>query len=207
MVPNKYELQEAINIVHQALALGLAESVRRNQHPESWACDNQIDEFQVVSGACKGVIIPDMDFVIKYDYVKNPYCAREYENYQRAVEAGLERYFPYTAHLCCVDGIDFYIQERAVCGDDCDFSDLAVDSLKRYYDSLGESYDDDKIYDDIESMQDDAADMIRIVFQDEDLVNFVLANHINDLHFGNYGSIYGRYVIIDFSGSGIGIWG
>ena len=210
MIPNSTELQEAIAVVNKVVELGLTAAMRREHfYPETWYYHDVPDiskgNFDIYAGATKGVIVPlDMDFVIKFDYVAQPYCARECENYKAAMEAGLEDYFPYTAFLCCVDEVNFYIQERAECGDNCDVPDIAFNSLKARYESYGDPINENDIWADLDEL--DADEAVELVFDDNKLIDFIIKRHINDLHMANFGTIYGRNVIIDFSGYGNSVW-
>ena len=210
MTPNSTELQEAIAVVNKIFELGMTVALHGEHfHPENWYYYDVPDEakgnFDIYAGASKGVIVPlDMDFVIKFDYDTKPYCARECENYKAAMEAGLADYFPYTAFLCCVDEVNFYIQERAECGDNCDVPELAFNSLKARCESWGDPFNENDIWDEIEELDPDYA--VNLIFNNEDLAQFVLDHRINDLHMANFGTIYGRHVIIDFSGYGSGVW-
>jgi hypothetical protein len=114
--------------------------------------------------------------------------------------AGLEDYFPYTAFLCCVDEVNFYIQERAECGDASNVPDIAFNSLKARYESYGDPINENDIWDELDEL--DADDAVELIFDNSELTRFVWERHINDLHMANFGTIYGRNVIIDFSGYG-----
>ena len=206
MMPMDFERKEAIEIVNWLIEKGLSTAMKetRNFHPETWAYHDvglEGARFDVYAGATKGVIVPlDSDFVIKFDYVPQPYCAREYANYKAAVEAGLEQYFPYTDLLCVAEDIEFYIQERAETGAGCTVGNHAIDTLRQRYADSGEVYSDWQLWDELDELNAD--ETVELIFEDPDLCDFIVQHHINDLHMGNFGEIYGRGVIIDFSGFG-----
>ena len=209
MKPDRCDIKEAIAIVNRLFELGMTAALHSDRfHPETWYYHDVPAEargdFDIYAGATKGVIVPDMDFVIKFDYAPQPYCAREYNNYVYAEEAGLDRYFPFTDFLCTVDGVDFYIQERAECGDNSDVPEIAFNSLKARYESYGDPVNENDVWDELDNL--DADEAVDLIFGNAALTLFVWEHHINDLHMANFGTIYGRNVIIDFSGYGQSVW-
>ena len=129
--------------------------------------------------------------------VSQDYARKEYEVYCLAKEAGLSYYFPETIYLGHFCGIPFYIQKKAECREDNISADW-YERLTERYDTYGEEYNDDDIWNIIYDMDD--YDKAMLCFGDEDLADFLMKNHVGDLHEGNFGYIRGYLVIVDFSG-------
>lgn len=135
------------------------------------------------------------DWVIKVGLrnLSMDYAEVEYEAYLKAKMYELEQYFPITIFLGELEGIKFYLQQRA----ECEPEQVQSKLIKRVSELEGcNSYTLAwNIADDLET-----EDRIMFLFEDERLANFILSNGINDLHEGNFGYIEGQLVIIDFSG-------
>ena len=173
-----------------------------------WYDSKKLAEYGVYyeNGASKVCLYQDeiSEYVIKFGFVgsKKDYCQIECENYRKAVEAGLERYFPYTEELCVRDGIHFFIQEKAVCDEEAIssewFSEMneAMSDYRDDYESEDEYYS--YVWDAVAEMSDE--ERVNTLYGDEELLDFLYEMDINDLHEGNFGMIGDRVVIIDFSG-------
>lgn len=164
--------------------------------------------FEFNNGVVKYCIShPDFNgFVVKFCNYRFNYCEREYKNYLAAVEKGIEEFFPYTDFLGTMNGIDLYIQEKAVCDSD------GVSSI--WYHAIEEDYvnvyneSEDIVYGRIWDMISDLEDDQRAIYcfgYNEKLLNFLGEYRINDLHEGNFGYTEDRLVIIDFSGFGAAV--
>lgn len=139
-------------------------------------------------------------WVIKVGYTENvkiDHAAREYDNYCLAVEEGLACYFPTTIYLGTFGGRPFYVQEKAICNENQITSNW-YDCLCDEFECAGRRYDPDEIWDTIWDMSDE--ERADLTFHDDELTVFLAENRIGDLHEGNFGTIGGLLVIIDFSG-------
>lgn len=135
------------------------------------------------------------DWVIKVGLrdLSMDYAEVEYKAYLKAKMCELERYFPITIFLGELEGVKFYLQQRAECAPEQVHSKLIerVSESEECSSYTLAGY----VVEDLET-----EDRIMFLFEDERLANFILSNGINDLHEGNFGYIKGQLVIIDFSG-------
>ena len=138
----------------------------------------------------------DPDAATKID---KDFCALEAKYYQEAVAAGLGHFFSATYELCEVDGIKFYLQERA------DANEVKISDLFYYYEQSEYGFEEgeDRLDDAVADMEDE--ERLEAVFGEEKeivkLKAFIHEWNINDLHEGNFGiTPNGFYKIIDFSG-------
>ena len=203
---SNYEREVATTLIQALVEYGLTENLAQyGEHgTESWFDNNSLGAmgFWASGGATKACIgHRDLtDWVIKVGYkeqVTCDYAALEYENYCFAEEAGLAFYFPKTVYLGEFAGVSFYLQQMAECYEDQVASDW-YERLRDSYEESEEEYDDNDLWNEIDSMDDD--DRAYLTFHDHELVEFLRENHINDLHEGNFGYIGDRMVIVDFSG-------
>lgn len=169
-----------------------------------WYAENNLFEmgFCFSAGMTKVCITHTdlQDWVIKVGFVEHlamDYAKREYEVYCLAEEAGLSYYFPETIYLGEFGGVPFYAQKMAECQEDAISADW-YERLAERYDYYGEEYTDSEIWDVIYDMDD--CEKVMLCFGDEDLADFLMENHIGDLHEGNFGYIGDHLVIVDFSG-------
>ena len=107
--------------------------------------------FTLEGGAVKECILYEGfgDYVVKFcrkysssDENFFDYCEREYTNYLAAVEKGLEKFFPYTDYLGYFNGINFYVQECALCDNEA-VSSIWYEELRENYESEEEDEDED----------------------------------------------------------------
>lgn len=200
------EREIAITIINALVEYGLTDHLAQyGEHcTEDWFYHNKLSRlgFGASGGATKSCIWHrDLEnWVIKVahtEHVKYNYATIEYENYIKACEAGLGRYFPETWCLGTFGGQVFYIQQRC----DCDEGQVSSDWYERLrdeYDEEGTEYDVDCLWDEIDAMDDYEKAML--MFQDRELCDFLWHNDIGDLHEGNFGYLRGCPVIVDFSG-------
>ena len=160
------------------------------------------------------LVFYDADFVFKYSnpnaYSDGNEAEREIENYNKAVELGIEMFFPKTYLFCRIDGINIVYQEKI---------DYSVDES-------WECQDQDKTYNLVHSMSikdiistrdrfniegdkyNRSIDAVWVAFVValyskeiiDKLINFIHERKINDLHTGNLGYKNNKPVILDFSG-------
>ena len=157
------------------------------------------------------------DYVFEFDFVPNvvvkcnrkgsvkDYCSIEAENYKKAINEELEKYFASTFFLTEQNGVSFYIQEWVEPD-----GDSIEDEMYRYASKLcsnqREEMDEDDFNACIWEFLDnfDAEESLNAVFgedyETDRLVVFCEQNRINDLHRGNFGYRRDFPVIIDFSG-------
>lgn len=201
-----YERGIATVLVEALVEYGLTDHLTQygERGTEKWFRTNKLGAagFCARSGATK-ICIDHEDlcgWVIKVGYtegVKLDYAALEYENYCKACECGFEEYFPETVYLGHFGGRAFYVQQLAECDEDQISSDW-YERLRDDYEEDGEEYDADRIWEEIDDMDDDQKAFLS--FHDNALCHFLYTNQITDLHQGNFGYIGGRMVIVDFSG-------
>lgn len=140
------------------------------------------------------------DYVVKFSTESFDYCEREYKNYWAAVYNHFEEYFPYTIFLGNLNGINLYLQEKAIC-DSQAVSDMWYSKVYDGYWSEEEAIEASntgEIWNIIDDLDD--SERIEIIYDNSDLIDFLDEYRINDLHEGNFGYIGERLVIIDFSG-------
>ena len=208
-----WERDVAINVVESLMRCGLGKLYTETKpyHLWNWLDDNGFfkNGISYADGATKAVIFhEDLDsYVIKFrlprEDANKDFCAREYENYIAAEEAGLEYYFATTEYLCEREGIVFYLQEQVICDEDVD-SEI-YDKLQCEYEENHTPYDADELWTEVEGM--DAYSRTMVLYGNESLSRFIAERRINDLHCGNFGLAGDHYVMVDYSGFGMSIWG
>ena len=220
MKPTLQEIKIGERIVEDLVAHGLLEVVvERDEGPDlaEWSTDNEVflEEKGIVTrtGETKICLLSDElpDWVIKVGYTypgasveDKDYCSIEADNYERAVEEGLDEFFAaiYEIYEVCLPeeyGCNrraiFYIQERAEPNEEktsstCHDFLCSCCSCKNC-DYCWEDGDD---YDRLESL---FGEMGRL----DKLFRFVKEYKVNDLHSGNFGyTKKGKVKIIDYSG-------
>ena len=170
------------------------------------AFENRVDseKFFVDNGAVKYCIFSSLfeDYVVKFCPERFDYCEREYTNYLAAVEHKLEAFFPCTDFLGEINGMNFYLQEKAYC-DPESVSDILYETLRENWECDEETSEcqiAEEIICAIDNLEDD--ECVQMLYNTEELLEFLCDYCINDLHPGNFGYIDDRLVIIDFSGYG-----
>lgn len=171
-------------------------------------------DFEYASGASKGVFIVQDDEVIKMPFSKEEvenwedegdeeyvradmevnYCDLEYENYLRAKEEGLEKYFAAIRPIRSIKDVQLYAQEFCECDD--------------FYESSNESNNlalavFERSISDVSLPRDWAGEFVETYGEKEleRLYNFIAEYEINDLHNGNVGrKMDGTLCLIDYSG-------
>ena len=198
------ERSSLLKIVNTLLNAGLAAALDDEKSKYGlyhWYRDAGLKDFGIsyADGATKAVFIDsELDWVIKVslrDTTRN-YCAREYENYCLAEEAGLDYYFAACDFLAEIDGIAFYAQEYVECDDGVDST--IYESLRASYEDEGSEYNDEDLW--CEAQEIDGYDRIMVLYGNRKLAKFIDEHHINDLHCGNFGIAGDHYVMIDYSG-------
>jgi len=179
---------------------------------ENWLCDNNIT---ITSGYTRVVVIPEeSDWVLKFNFddedFSQDFNRNELNNYQRAVEAGLDKYFAATYLLGIYCGTPTYIQERVRCDDD----EISYSFYEYAKDNYCDEYDDDDDNEKTEEQIDeDAWDMsyqlddeeriYAMIYDSHDayeLAQFCELNEINDIHSSNWGFRGNDAVLVDFAG-------
>ena len=216
-MPTVNDKMEASYIIQVLLSCGLRKALSYKEN-RSWAStyfeewmDHAITKqtlaeegLKIYSGASKICIVSDNEnWVIKIGFLRETntmlsadlrdYCEREALLYQEAIKSGCETHLAATYYGGCIDGIEFYLQERVV-ANVCVIENRIKTQNSTHNDTDYEDCDGDDEY-------------IRAVINDdndeevEDLIEFAYEHDINDLHCGNWGIAKdGRVVIIDFSG-------
>lgn len=216
MKPTKEELTTALNIVDILLKNNFLDAIIDGDEDtfEEWCnnyckllCSNNLEGHCGVSKVC--ITAEDLpNWVIKTGFVSNDdeldYCAIEADNYQSAIEEGLEDFFAADYELYTVippkkyhfdRKIVFYIQERA------DPDEEKVSQTCYNYMSGSDECDEDEEeygYDDYDRLESLFANSYKML---DKLFAFVKEWDINDLHTGNFGyTPKGLVKIIDYSG-------
>lgn len=163
-------------------------------------------------GASKECIIfKNEPFVIKW--CKRPHqddAIKEVQIYERAMEAGVAKFFPPTASLCCHNGLTFIVQAKV----DCSVSSCDYQTMNRYNERYHTA--SPKIMAKIQKCMYKASDgeyarhlnstwmRAALVLYGKravkDLCDFIIAERINDLHEANIGWKDGKPIILDFCG-------
>jgi hypothetical protein len=153
-------------------------------------------------------IIPNCNWVIKTplhirDNDQPSYCSIEAEVFSAACQLGLQHYFAACYFFQEIGGIEFYVQEKAVCMEEA-YADMFADYAKSVIDR--EDYNDEESYSDAVydyAYEIDAWESTKAVFGSCDkLQNFCFRDFgLNDFHAANYGYVVGKGdVLIDYSG-------
>ena len=214
MGASSWERDIAINVVESMIRSGLSALYTAERRPYGlwdWLDDNKLFEqgISYADGATKAVIFhDDLDsYVIKFRLPREDpsmdYCAREYDNYVLAEEAGLSYYFAETEYLCEREGIVFYLQEQVIC-DEAEVDGEICSKLQCQYEESNTPYDLDSLWSEVDEMS--AYDRTMLLYDNKALSDFIVARRINDLHGGNFGMAGDHYVILDYSGFGPGVW-
>ena len=149
---------------------------------------------------CPWVIKVNMDPLETFSWSKNSYCEQEAQNWLKAMNKGMEKFFAATYFFQTINNVEYFIQECVECDENI------YDSRCYNYYYSGTCHDDDEeecYHEDYYEMDDD--ERIFAIFgcgeEARQLVDFCSQLRINDLHCGNFGETSdGRTVIIDYSG-------
>lgn len=181
---------------------------------EKQGIQNEVSCVGGISKIC--LMFKDANFVFKYS---NPYAysdgneaEREVDNYNRAVELGLEMFFPKTYLYSKIDGINIIYQEKIDYNADevwkdsklfltihdltCDHIDVKrIASIKERFNIEGAPYNRDINTTWIAFMC--ALYTTEVI---DKLIDFIQEKKINDLHGENLGYKNNKPIILDFSG-------
>ena len=171
---------------------------------------NLAEQVRVSDGASKiCFVFRNKPFVVKWSTYGYKEAMEEVEIYNRAMAQDLAKFFPKTAFLIHVNGIDFVVQEKI----DKSVSECNRKDIQRFQ-RISKTATDKIVYK-IEhefhragngyhrSLDHDWAKMAIVLYGKhacKALCEFVVANSINDLHGRNIGYKDGRPIILDFSG-------
>lgn len=190
-----------------------------DEHDDSWDISNKVrnkydpttcGRVKISDGASKlCFVFLDKPFVVKWSPRRCEEAMQEVEIYQRAEAENLGRFFPKTAFLACINGVNFVVQEKI----DKAVADCNMKDNKRF-ERIGKTATD-RIIRKIEhefwkaaqgyrrSLDYNWARMAIVLYGKKAckaLCQFVIDNHINDLHGNNIGYKNGKPIILDFSG-------
>ena len=217
MKPTEKELTTALNIVDILLKNNFLDAIISGDEDtfEEWCnnycdilCDNNLEGHCGVSKVC--ITTEDLpDWVIKTGFISNDdgydYCAIEADNYQSAIDAGLDEFFAADYELCAITPSEkyhfsrkvvFYIQQRA--DPDEEKVSLTCYNYMSGSDECDEDEDEYVSYDDYDRLESLFADSYKRL---DKLFAFIKDWDINDLHTGNFGyTPKGLVKIIDYSG-------
>ena len=171
---------------------------------------NLADQISVSDGASKiCFVFKNKPFVIKWSTYGYKEAMEEVEIYNRAMAQNLAKFFPKTAFLIRVNGVDFVAQEKIDKSvSECNRQDVQkfqriaktatdkiVFKIEREFGRAGNGYH--------RSLDHNWAKMAIVLYGKhacKALCEFVVDNSINDLHGRNIGYKDGRPIILDFSG-------
>ena len=171
---------------------------------------NLAEQVSVSDGASKiCFVFKNKPFVVKWSTYGYKEAMEEVEIYNRAMAQNLAKFFPKTAFLVRVNGIDFVAQEKIDKSvSECDLKDVQrfqrisktatdkiVCKIEHEFRRAGNGYH--------RSLDHNWAKMAIVLYGKhacKALCEFVVANGINDLHGSNIGYKDGRPIILDFSG-------
>ena len=165
----------------------------------------KIDNLDLANGCSKLCIIDnEAGFVLKWSTDLNyNEMAKEYKYYQKAVECGIECFFPKTEILTEVNGITIFVQEKV----DTLLNDMNYrkrENLRNKHQKTVKEYFVRKVRGDFYASP--AFDWVVVAIsiygknRVKELCKFTREHKINDLHDANVG-FNGNYpVILDFSG-------
>ena len=171
---------------------------------------NLAEQVSVSDGASKiCFVFKNKPFVVKWSTNGYKEAMEEVEIYNRAMAQDLAKFFPKTAFLVRVNGIDFVAQEKIDKSvSECDRKDVQrfqrisktatdkiVCKIEHEFRRAGNGYH--------RSLDHNWAKMAIVLYGKhacKALCEFVVANSINDLHGRNIGYKDGRPIILDFSG-------
>ena len=219
MKPTAFEIERALNIVRDLIPFDLHGAIAGSycdfcRKAEGYAEDNRLS---FACGASKFCIIDEeSDWVIKISFdcsydvededMEVDYCKRELYNYEKACEAGLEKYFATIFKIGEIDGIEIYLQEKLEANDgtidDVEqlFYDYVYANDQEYYDEIEDEDDrNSAVWEDIYDMS--IGERVEAIFGFiKELIRFIEEYEINDLHSANYGYRGSELVIMDYSG-------
>ena len=174
---------------------------------------------ELLRGACR-IVIPFEKYAYKFNFIGEDidYCAEEAYAYQKAIDFGCDEAFCPITFLTHIDGNDEYsgfdVYIVPVCEvDDQQNSDDSYDyHFRQECEVLG--YDPDNLTDEQrdeveEYMSDEYEDtegMCEFAYSKWDkylyrrTMDFIDTLEIRDLHYGNWGYLNGKFVIIDYAG-------
>lgn len=171
---------------------------------------NGYTDIKVSDGASKiCLIFPNAPYVIKWSTGHYEEAMREVQVYQDAVAANLEKFFPKTAFLVSINGVNFVAQEKIdFCVYNCDrdneqkfnrISKTALDKIvRKISDEFCKASDHNRRH--VDPLWVKMAIILYGKKACKALCEFVIAHQINDLHAANIGYKNGRPIILDFSG-------
>lgn len=211
----KYDNRAELLKMIEACDLSHCEEDYEVQSEMKWATDLfQSAGYKVQSGASKLCLVNENGlYVCKWVY-GNQYneAVEEAKVYQRAVEAGLERFFPVTSLACEKWGITFVFQQKI----DSSVSALSYEMNKKYRHQCRTAIDaPSRIWEKMEKEFGKAGNGYRRPLDTtwasmaltlygkkvcKKLCAFIVENGINDLHDSNIGYYKGKPIILDFSG-------
>ena len=170
------ELMIAKNLVDKMFSNNFMMAISEYDGLYLWKRENQtiINEegLSFHTGATKICICSDnLDkWVIKVSMTKIDYCTIEYNNYLKAITAGVEDFFATTILLEKIENVLVYLQEKTQVDQDC-ISDRFVSWVR---DTKGFTWSDDEIIAEADYLEDD--ERLEAVFGadlTDELLNFI----------------------------------
>ena len=174
---------------------------------------------KLLRGACR-IVIPFDKYAYKFNFLGETidYCAEEAYAYQKAIDAGCDEAFCPITFLTHINGNDEYSGFDVYIVPVCEIDDLqnSDDSYDYHFRQECEALDYDP-----ENLSDEQRDEVESYMSDEyedtegmcefasskwddglygrtmDLIDEL---EIRDLHYGNWGYLNGKFVIVDYAG-------
>lgn len=197
---------------------GISNGIENNKYNKYVCCGLNQKEVcvNVCSGASRGVLVfcpvGEIDeysadvrrlfnYVVKFDLSDEKYTEKELENYEYAVDEGLEDYFAEIHRGGNFYGIDYYVMEQVKCDEDRSSSEMYLAYCEaKDIDSEDEESVDEYCY---QSSEEILYTFIENVYGEKvaNRINDFCINHdINDIHNGNIGYLNDKPIIIDYAG-------
>ena len=212
MGPNELEKQLITKAIEGIIEHGFARVYKEGKRFWEWHDQHLADAAPGVeahTGCTKAVfIIPNCNWVVKTPLRirangQPSYCSIEADVFAAAANIGLQHYFAACYFFQEVNGVEFYVQEKASC-----MEDTYTDIFAEYAQSVisRDDYEDEEdyscaLYD--FAYEIDSWDSTQAIFGSCDKLQHFCFNdfNLNDFHAANYGYVPGKGdVLIDYSG-------
>ena len=202
--------------------IALLEQLDIQPHRNAWHYEGRLidilgfNKFTLEQGASKNCLVfRNEPFVVKWSIEPSPFAEsdeamKEVAIYQRAVEAGVEKFFPATAFLCKIGKVRFIIQSKV----DYSVASMPYALLKKWEGKYKNT--SPRITAKVQKCMNKAAHghyartMSHVWMASaltiygkravKEFCEFVIEERINDLHESNVGFLNGKPVLIDFCG-------
>lgn len=195
---NQHEVEVIEHVVNTVLSIGRDEHFNKKID----MAFNNLD-YYLANGQDKMVVIPDgLDWVVKFGLHEDgdTRCLKEVEIFEQAEKDGMAWGFAPCYLYRRTDDFVFTIMRA------CNCCEEAIDD--EFFQSVSKSYDkedfesEDEYYEAVNCETDELTDWDRanIIFNNNEICNWLSEHNINDLHCGNFGQLGDMNVLVDYSG-------